>query len=84
MKAHVLRRYVAAYLLDRAAQYDTSRWEPNPLTDAAIAMMNGDFDAAVGAGELDDLLPRVARIVQRRGPATPPTEPGTPPGEGSR
>jgi hypothetical protein len=57
------RRMVAAYLVDRAEQYQAKSGSWVGLIDAAKAIMDGEFDAAVSHGELDDadLLARVDR-----------------------
>lgn len=57
------RILVAAFLADRADQYETQSGFWVPLIDAAVAIMNGDFDQRVAEGELDDpkLLERVAK-----------------------
>lgn len=62
------RRQVAAYLLDRGDQYDTSNGRWVPLHDAATALMNGEFDEAVAHGELEgaELLTRVDACAARR------------------
>jgi hypothetical protein len=52
---------VAAYLVDRADQLDTSKGHWIPIVDCAHALMDGEFDAVVAHGELEDpaLLKRV-------------------------
>lgn len=55
------RRMVAAYLLDRADQYATRSASWIGLVDAAKAIMDGEFDAAVSHGELED-APLLARV----------------------
>ncbi len=54
-------RQIAAYLLDRADQYedDSSCW--NALADAAEEIMSGGVAARVAAGELAD-RPLLARV----------------------
>lgn len=67
-------RDIAAYLLDRADQYDTDSPCHIALTDAAHNVMQGeiarakrenDFDAALYA-RVDSLGPGIARPVQPR------------------
>lgn len=49
-------RDVAAYLLDRVDQYQTNSPCIVALVDAAVALMNGEVDAAVSHGEFDEGL----------------------------
>ena len=62
------RRQVAAYLLDRADQIETKRWEWNPLADAAKAIVRGEVETAVAHGELaePELLARVDGFAGRK------------------
>lgn len=60
---------IAAYLLDRADQYETESPCWIALGDAAANIMNGEATAAFAHGELDDLLERVERL--RRSGAKP-------------
>jgi hypothetical protein len=62
-------RQVAAYLLDRADQYDTDSGCWVCLADAAHEIMNGEAEARVKHGELDDpdLLKRVDGFKERPG-----------------
>ncbi len=62
-------RDVAAYLLDRADQYDTDSGCWVALTDAAHNLMNGEVDAALNNGDLDKGLYR--RVDSWRGPSKP-------------
>lgn len=52
---------VAAYLMDRADQYETDSPCWVALSDAAHNIMDGYARGAVDAGELDDLRARVER-----------------------
>lgn len=52
---------VAAYLMDRADQYETSSPCWVALSDAAIDIMNGTAADRIGAGEVDDLRRRVEK-----------------------
>lgn len=58
---------VAAYLLDRADQYETESPCWIALADAAANIANGDALASLRAGELDDapLRRRVASMATR-------------------
>lgn len=49
-------RDVAAYLLDRADQYETKSPCWVALADAAEALMNGEVEGAVVHGEFDEAL----------------------------
>ena len=60
-------RDVAAYLLDRADQYETASGCWICLSDAAHAVINGEVQAAKVNGDLDDDLYR--RVDGFRGPA---------------
>jgi hypothetical protein len=55
---------VAAYLLDRADQYDTSSPCWIALADAAKDILMGDHKQANLEGNLDDLTDRVRRIAR--------------------
>lgn len=68
------RRVVAAYLLDRADQYDTESPCWISLSDAASAVVNGEVEAAWTHGELED-GPLLTRIAKLRGKTTRPVEP---------
>ncbi len=59
-----VREMVAAYLLDRADQYETESSSWVGLANAAAAVMNGEIETAARCGELDDpeLLRRVRRL----------------------
>lgn len=59
-------RDIAAYLLDRADQYDTESPCWIALSDAAHNLMLGEVDASVKAGELDDLYKRVDGFRRKR------------------
>jgi len=63
------REDVAAYLLDRADQYDNSNGRWVPLADAAHALMEGAVEEALAHGELqeEDLRRRV-RGWAKKGP----------------
>lgn len=70
-------RDVAAYLLDRADQYEAASGSWVALSDAAADIMNGRVDEVKGYGDLDEnLYRRVDRLVRPRveivevGPAT--------------
>ena len=62
------RRNVAAYLLDRADQYDTESPSWVGLADAAEAVANGEVEAAVANGEFarDDDIKRRVRLMTKR------------------
>lgn len=57
---------MAAYLLDRADQYETKSASWIGLVDAATALANGEVHAAIAHGELDDeeLVRRVRAMVR--------------------
>ena len=54
------REKYAAYLIDRADQYETESPCWVALADAARNIMNGDADAAAAHGEFDEEL--IARV----------------------
>ena len=61
------RELVAAYLLDRADQYDTNSASWVGLADAAEAVVNGAVETAARNGELvgdDDLLRRIRKLAR--------------------
>lgn len=58
----------AAYLLDRAGQYDANDASPSIVTaleEAAIGIAKGEHLKAMIHGELDDLIPQVRRMAGR-------------------
>jgi hypothetical protein len=56
------REMVAAFLIDRADQYDTKSSSWIPLADAAHDVMSGDMEQRAREGEFDDaLLKRVRK-----------------------
>ncbi len=61
MKAGFAPWQIAAYLIDRADQYETESPCWVALADTAENVMNGTFADVLGAGELDDLRARVER-----------------------
>lgn len=59
-------RQLAAYLLDRADQYDTDSPCWIALSDAAANVANGEVDLAISHGELEDSA-LLARVDSMRG-----------------
>ena len=70
--SHTILRDVAAYLIDRADQYETSSPCWIALSDAALNLLNGDVEQRMSEGEFDGEL--YARVDAMRGP-TKPVEP---------
>ena len=68
------RRMVAAFLIDRADQYDAKSPCWVALADAAHGVMDGDLEQRVSEGEFDD--PRLMKRVNkwRRVPAPSPQD----------
>lgn len=62
----VQRELVAAYLTDRADQYDTESPCWIALTDAAEDVINGEVEAAARNGDLDEDLRRRVRKWKRK------------------
>lgn len=62
----ISRRMVAAYLLDRADQYQDGSASWIGLADAARAVVRGEADDAIDCGELDDsqVLTRIDRMAK--------------------
>jgi hypothetical protein len=57
---HSTTAIVAAYIRDRAAQYEPSSGSRVALENVAAALGADEHLAAYDAGELDDMLPEVA------------------------